>query len=197
MTPWTTLVVVGIFAVLISEWHVAHSLLDGCFWVRVKTQRLNSWNNIVARAVNFNACRRICENHKGFKCRSVDFSPVRKQCVLSAGDRAVSYLRDYYEKDWEYNEIQCKPVDECEEACRREKRFFCTSFNFKSSEGLCVLQQRDTKVVRLTEVPSFDYYELNCDPNVDPETWQPTAPVAMWSFITNQLHGAQRLSARK
>ncbi|ELU04942.1 hypothetical protein CAPTEDRAFT_184942 [Capitella teleta] len=205
MAALTPLVLAGIVSVLLAEFHVAHGLPNGCSWVSVKTKRLNSWNNLTADAIDINKCREICEKriYEGFKCRSVDFSPVRRRCVLSEGDRADSYLRNYFEKDWKYNEIQCPddgrnrssctlvgPVrghaipdssipsnahsgftlDKCEEVCRLEKRFFCISFNFKSSEGLCVLQQRDTKEVRLAEVPSFDYYELSCDPDVDLQT---------------------------
>ncbi|ELT95214.1 hypothetical protein CAPTEDRAFT_228983 [Capitella teleta] len=191
--------------------YVAHALPEGCSWVNFRTKRLNAWNKLVVRTGFLKTCQFVCEHHKGFKCRSVDFSPKERACVLSEGDRADSYLRDYKWNNWQYSEIQCKDegrnrsscllvgpvggnimyastmtnnirhhstVQQCEAACRQEQRFFCVSFNFRNSTGMCALQELDTKMAHLAQVPTFDYYELNCDPGVNPLTWQPPALVA-------------------
>ncbi|ELT90608.1 hypothetical protein CAPTEDRAFT_191995 [Capitella teleta] len=65
-------------------------------------------------------------------------------------------------------------VKKCEAACRREQRFFCASFDFRRTTGVCTLKQLDSKMERLSEIWSSDYYELNCNPGVDPMNWKPS-----------------------
>ncbi|ELT88260.1 hypothetical protein CAPTEDRAFT_205489 [Capitella teleta] len=198
---------VCVFALLA---YVTHALLDGCSWVNVRAKRLMAWNNVTVKIWIIETCKFMCVHHKGFKCRSVDFSPKERTYVPSDGDRVDSYLRDYNWNNWQYSEIQCKnewrnrrsctlmgpihgkampgsalkstirhisTVQKCEAACRQEQRFFCISCNFKRTTGMCALQELDTKMSPLAQVPTFDYYELNCDPGVYAMIWQPPAPV--------------------
>ncbi|ELT95213.1 hypothetical protein CAPTEDRAFT_217406 [Capitella teleta] len=205
MASCTSLLAVGIICGLLAQLHVSQ-VIDGCSWVNVTNQRLVNWNNETVTTGNLEACQSMCEHHKDFKCRSVDFNQVERECVLSEGDRADSYLGDA--DDWQYSEIQCQEewrnrssctlvgpvqgkimfdstlrfnvrpdstVEKCEAACRQEQRFFCIAFNFRESSGMCALQELDSHMRRLVEVPPFVYYELNCDPDVDPTIWLPPA----------------------
>ncbi|ELU05876.1 hypothetical protein CAPTEDRAFT_206136 [Capitella teleta] len=88
--------------------NIANALPDGCSWVNFRSKRLMAWNKVVIRTEFLKTCQFACEHHKGFKCRSVDFSPKERACVLSDGDRVDSYLRDYKWNNWQYSEIQCK-----------------------------------------------------------------------------------------
>ncbi|ELT91042.1 hypothetical protein CAPTEDRAFT_199700 [Capitella teleta] len=94
---------------------VSHALPDGCSWVNIRGQRLMAWNKERVPAKTLTICQSACENHKGFECRSVDFSRKERACVLSDGDRTDSYLR-YYKK-WQYSEIQCKDESRNRSAC--------------------------------------------------------------------------------
>ncbi|ELU01041.1 hypothetical protein CAPTEDRAFT_186590 [Capitella teleta] len=77
-------------------------------------------------------------------------------------------------------------LEKCEEACRREEKFYCASFTFKSYQaptGMCVLHERDrSRGESLIFASHCDYYELSCDSGVDPATPPSTAPVGSTTY---------------
>ncbi|ELT90977.1 hypothetical protein CAPTEDRAFT_196966 [Capitella teleta] len=81
-----------------------------CLHIRspCEAKRLMAWNKVIAKKGFIKTCQFVCEHGKGFKCRSVDLSSKEQACVLSEGDEADSYLRNYKWKYWQYSEIQCK-----------------------------------------------------------------------------------------
>lgn len=94
---------------ILSLGQVQAGLPEGCKWVEVYGKRLVQHNdkNLNSQKLTVAQCKKKCEDFGGFKCRSFDAHADTKKCQLSKADRAVSYLWDYMDGTWTYQEIQC------------------------------------------------------------------------------------------
>lgn len=91
----------------------SQALPSGCNWVEVKKLCLRAYNRKEFRQkLSLLECKTKCVN-AGFKCRSFDYKPSSKKCVLSNSDRKNSELFSYQRGSWNYCEIMCTNSDLC------------------------------------------------------------------------------------